>query len=69
MGIKEDKKGKKNGGKSIYHPCPMLKFIIYAKIDYIEIDRFIVEITKCYDIYKLFMTELIHQNIQYKGLW
>ena len=52
LGIKENKKAKKKGGRPSYHPCSMLKLIIYAKIDHIESARVIAEMAKYHDIYK-----------------
>lgn len=52
LGIKENKKAKKKGGRPAYHPCSMLKLIIYAKIDHIESARVIAEMAKYHDIYK-----------------
>ena len=52
LGIKEKKKNKKKGGRPSYHPCSMLKLLVYAKIDHIESARVIEEMTKYHDIYK-----------------
>lgn len=51
LGIKEDKKAKKKYGRATYHPCPMLKLIIYAKINHIESARVVEEMAKYHDIY------------------
>ena len=52
LGIKEKKKNKKKGGRPSYHPCSMLKLLVYAKIDHIESARVIEEMAKYHDIYK-----------------
>ena len=52
LGIKEKKKNKKKGGRPSYHPCSMLKLLVYAKIDHIESARVIGEMAKYHDIYK-----------------
>ncbi|WP_458405716.1 transposase [Methanobrevibacter sp.] len=52
LGIKENKKNKKKGGRPFYPLCSMLKLLVYAKIDHIESARVIEEMAKYHDIYK-----------------
>ena len=50
LGIKENKKKR---GRPSYPICPILKLLVYAKINHIESGRVIEEMAKFHDIYKV----------------